>query len=60
MSEERKLTFDLCGWGLFIVSAIFFILAALASGDMLSLFGGLFFLIACIAFLIPLATRRWN
>ncbi len=60
MSEERKRAFVLCGWGLFIVSAVFFIVAALRSGDMLGLFGGLFFFIACIAFLIPLVTRRPN
>lgn len=58
MSEERKRVFDLLGWGLFILSAVFFILAAVRSGDMLGLSGGFFFFIACIAFLVPLVTRR--
>lgn len=43
----------LAGWLLFIVSATFFIASALRSGDMLALNGGMFFLIACIAFLVP-------
>lgn len=43
----------LSGWILFIVSALFFIAAAWRAGDILALFGGLFFLIACFAFLVP-------
>lgn len=41
------------GWALFIASALFFIASSLRSGDMIGLFGGLFFLIACFVFLIP-------
>ena len=41
------------GWVLFIASALFFIASSLKSGDMISLFGGLFFLLACFVFLIP-------
>ena len=48
---ERKC--QIWGWLLFIISAIFFIATSLKSGDMLGLLGGLFFLIACIVFLIP-------
>ena len=44
---------QLCGWYLFIISALFFIATSLKAGDMLGLFGGLFFLLACIIFLIP-------
>ncbi len=43
----------LAGWMLFIVSALFFIVAAWRSGDGLALGGGVFFLIACFAFLVP-------
>lgn len=42
------------GWLLFIVSALFFILASLRAGDNLALAGSIFFLIACFAFLVPL------
>ncbi len=48
----------LAGWLLFVVSALFFIASALRSGDRLALAGGIFFLIACIAFLVPVA-RNW-
>lgn len=41
------------GWLLFIVSALFFIAAGWRAGDMLALGGGIFFLVACIAFLVP-------
>ena len=53
MRGDRKLRWILAGWILFIVSAAFFIAASLRSGDMLSLAGGVFFLIACLAFLVP-------
>ncbi|NEO26061.1 MAG: cytochrome oxidase subunit III [Kamptonema sp. SIO4C4] len=43
------------GWGLFIVSALFYIAASLRSGDSLGLMGGVFFLVACLVFLVPLS-----
>ena len=58
MDEDRRRKFNLSGWGLFIVSAVFFMLAALRSGDPFGLLGGFFFLVACIVFLIPLLARR--
>jgi hypothetical protein len=42
------------GWLLFIVSALFFIAAAWRAGDMLTLAGGIFFLVACFSFLVPI------
>jgi hypothetical protein len=57
MNEDRRRKFNLCGWGLFIVSAVFFMLAALRSGDPLGLAGGFFFLVACLVFLVPLLAR---
>ena len=48
---ERKC--QIWGWLLFVISAIFFIATSLRAGDMLGLLGGLFFLIACLVFLIP-------
>ncbi len=53
MSNEQERKFNLWGWWLFIVSALFFIAASLRAGDWVGLLGGLFFLIACIVFLIP-------
>jgi hypothetical protein len=43
--------YDLWGWLLFIISALFFIVSSIRSGDMVGLLGGLFFLLACVAFL---------
>ncbi len=48
--------YHLSGWVLFIFSAFFFIATSVRAGDMLGLMGGLFFLIACFAFLIPLVS----
>lgn len=43
----------LWGWGLFIVSALFFIATSVRAGDPLGLIGALFFLVACFVFLAP-------
>ena len=48
---SRARMFQLWGWILFIVSALFFIAASVRAGDMLGLGGGIFFLIACFVFL---------
>ena len=56
MFKEPKRFEELCqlwGWGLFIISALFFMVASWRSGDMVSFLGGLFFLIACLVFLLP-------
>ncbi len=52
---ENKMKWIIAGWLLFIVSALFFIAAAWRAGDMLALGGGLFFLVACLSFLVPIA-----
>ncbi len=49
--------FEIVGWVLFILSALFFTVASLRSGDLTSLAGSLFFLIACFFFLRPLLAR---
>ncbi|MCB1384351.1 MAG: hypothetical protein KDJ80_00295 [Nitratireductor sp.] len=46
------------GWWLFVTSAIFFVLAAWRSGDWLSLAGGLAFLAANAAFMVPVYWHR--
>ena len=43
----------LLGWGLFILSAVFYCVASARAGDMVALGGSLLFLIACFAFLAP-------
>lgn len=55
----RHRYWTLAGWLLFIVSALFFIAASWRSGDMLALAGGLFFLLACFVFLVPVY-RTWR
>ena len=47
----RKRKFEVWGWCLFIVSAVFFVISTARSGDTIGLFGSLFFLLACIVFL---------
>jgi hypothetical protein len=49
--------FQLWGWILFIFSAVFFIASSIRSGDLLSLIGGLLFLVACIVFITPMLSR---
>jgi len=51
-------TWILAGWLLFIVSALFFIGSAWRSGDCLAFLGGVFFLVACIVFLVPVLSNR--
>ena len=54
-ATESKL--NLVGWMLFVISALWFIAASVRAGDAVSLLGGVFFLLGCIAFLIPYAMR---
>jgi uncharacterized membrane protein YhaH (DUF805 family) len=56
MSRESK--FNLWGWLLFIVCAIFFIASATINGDILYLIGSIVFLFACLIFIIPLVLKR--
>ena len=44
---------DFLGWMLFVVSAAFFIASSIRAGDVVGLLGGVFFLLACAAFLAP-------
>ena len=48
---------QLFGWILFIVSALLFTASAIRIGDWLAGLGGLFFLFACIVFIIPVLSR---
>ena len=61
MSQERQArvpdgprkekNHDLLGWLLFVISALFFIVSSIRNGDVIGLLGGIFFLLACVAFL---------
>ncbi len=57
MTRKKQHAWQLWGWVLFIVSALFFIATSLRAGDPLGLFGGIFFLVACFVFLVPLAAE---
>jgi hypothetical protein len=50
-SPQKDKKYDLWGWILFTLSALFFIAASLRNGDVVGLLGGVFFLLACVAFL---------
>jgi hypothetical protein len=62
LGEQRQdgaaMKWVVAGWLLFIVSALFFIAAAWRAGDLLALVGGIFFLVACFSFLVPIAARK--
>jgi hypothetical protein len=48
---QKDSRYEFWGWILFTVSALFFIVSSLRNGDMIGLLGGVFFLLACVAFL---------
>jgi len=52
-SPQKDKRYDLWGWILFTLSALFFIVFSLRNGDIVGLLGGVFFLLACVAFLAP-------
>ena len=55
--QKRERKYNLWGWLLFIISALGFMASSLKNHDPLALVASLFFLVACIVFLIPLVTR---
>jgi hypothetical protein len=48
---QKSKRYELWGWILFTISALFFIVSSLRNGDIVGLLGGVFFLLACAAFL---------
>ncbi len=52
-SPRKDKKHDLLGWMLFVVSAAFFMASSIRAGDPVGLLGGVFFLLACVAFLTP-------
>jgi len=55
--QKRERKYNLWGWLLFIISALGFMASSLKNHDPLALVASLFFLVACIVFLIPLVTK---
>ncbi|MCF8029257.1 MAG: hypothetical protein K9K81_12895 [Desulfobacteraceae bacterium] len=55
--EDKQERYQITGWILFIVCALFFAAAGLKNCDILTFAGSMVFLIACIVFLIPLIGR---
>ena len=58
MTERTEWRLVLAGWILFSLSALFYLAGAIRAGDLLSIFGGLFFFVACLFFLAPHWARR--
>jgi hypothetical protein len=57
-SPQKDKRYELWGWILFTFSALFFIASSLRNGDIVGLLGGLFFLLACAAFLASYSGYR--
>jgi hypothetical protein len=57
-APRKERSYELWGWFLFVVSALFFIGSSAWSGDVVGLLGGIFFLLACVAFLATYFGRR--
>ncbi len=51
---HQKIRYQICGWALFVLCAVFFIASSLQNGDILGLVASIIFLIACFVFIIPL------
>ena len=51
---KEGIKYQIAGWILFVVCAIFFIVSSLKNHDTLTFIGSVVFLIACIIFLIPI------
>ena len=59
-NKGEDFKYQLVGWIVFIICAIFFISASLKNYDTLTFIGSVIFLIACIVFLIPLIKIKKN
>ena len=57
---KSEMKYQMWGWILFIICALFFIGAGVQNRDFLTTVGSVVFLAACIAFLIPLIRNHNN
>lgn len=53
-ADRRTIRYQLAGWILFVLCAIFFMASSLKNFDVPAFIGSLIFFAACIVFLIPL------
>jgi O-antigen ligase len=60
MSPKAVQLWNLAGWLLFILSAVFFLISSILAADPYAIVGSLAFLIACLVFLIPLMSFLRN
>ena len=58
LTERATWWFQLTGWILFTVSATLFTIDSVRNGAVLLTFASLAFLVACIAFIAPMASTR--
>jgi heme/copper-type cytochrome/quinol oxidase subunit 4 len=58
--KGQEIKYQITGWILFILCAIFFIVASLKNQDYLTLIGSVIFLMACIVFFIQLIRKTKN
>ena len=58
--KGQDFRYHLAGWILFVLCAIFFIASSLINRNVLTFFGSVIFLIACIVFLMPLVRTIKN
>jgi predicted membrane channel-forming protein YqfA (hemolysin III family) len=58
--KKQDFKYQLSGWILFILCAIFFLASSLKNQDTLAFIASVIFLIACIVFLIPLVRTIKN
>ena len=56
VDDQRK--FQLAGWLLFIICALFYLASSWQNQDALAITGSIVFLLACIVFLLPLMASR--
>ncbi|MDX1785851.1 MAG: hypothetical protein R3210_06950 [Roseovarius sp.] len=58
MSPRSAWMFNFAGWILFTLSALGFVWSTWRAGDMIGLAARLLFLVACLAFLVPVWVLR--
>ena len=56
MTTDKKV--EMSGWVLFVISSLFYIASNLASGQILSLAGSVFFMVACGVFIFLRLQQR--
>ena len=58
MAPKTKFRFEFAGWVLFTLSAAFFTLSSLRSGDLAAIAGSALFFVACLVFMRPLLAAQ--